>query len=155
MEQGQSENGRMDRVTYFMKIAEIVAERSTCSKAKVGAVLVDPQTNRIVATGFNGSISGDKHCIDVGCLEIDLHNGHGPSCIRTIHAELNAVLHLERRYDWLTLYTTHQPCYHCIKPLMVANVKAVWFLHPYKDEARDMFLENCSKGISFTQYKAK
>ena len=152
MDKNQSSNRRMGRLDYYMKIAQTVAERSTCSKAKVGAILVDPKTNRIVSTGYNGSMAGDLHCIDVGCLELDLHNGHGPSCIRTIHAELNAVLHLEHRYDWLDLYATHQPCYNCIKPLVVAKVKTIYYIQPYKDEARDLFLDKCNYQVKMVRY---
>jgi len=129
---------RMEREEYFMRIALVVKERSTCGKAKVGAVLVDPMTNRIVATGYNGSPKKAPHCIAVGCLEVDLGNGHGKSCIRTIHAELNAILHLEHNYPVLHLYCTHQPCVHCLKALIGANVVKIYYLHDYKDLARDL-----------------
>jgi len=114
-----------------MKIAKVVADRSTCCRAKVGCVLVDTETNTIVATGYNGSVKEAPHCEDVGCL---LVNGH---CKRTIHAELNAVLHLERRYSKLNLYSTHQPCLECYKALVSANVNMMYYLEPYKDEVRD------------------
>ncbi|MCI2033780.1 MAG: deaminase, partial [Lactobacillus sp.] len=69
---------------YFMKLATNVAERSTCERATVGAVLV--KEHRIIATGYNGSISGDPHCDEAGHL---MRDGH---CIRTLHAEMNAIL---------------------------------------------------------------
>ena len=133
--------GRISRDEYFIRIADVVALRSTCNRAQVGAVLVDPYTNRIVATGYNGSAKGAPHCIDVGCLEMDLGTGHGTSCIRTIHAELNAVLHLEHNYTRLVLYSTHQPCFQCTKALIAANVKDIYYRLPYKDIARDLLLK--------------
>ena len=92
---------RPSREEYYMSIAEIVAERSTCARAKVGAVLIDPKTNRIVATGYNGSAKGAPHCIEEGCL---MHKDH---CIRTIHAEMNAILHLEHNYPQLQIGRAH------------------------------------------------
>jgi len=123
---------RLSRDEYFIRIAQVVAERSTCSRAKVGAVLVDPRTNRIVATGYNGSIKGSPHCIDVGCMMVEDH------CRRTIHAEMNAVLHLEHNYDILYLYSTHEPCAECFKALKTANVVKMTYINRYKDDVRDL-----------------
>ena len=140
----RSDNGRLGRQEYFMKVATVVAERSTCARAKVGAVLVDVEHNKIVATGYNGSVRGGRHCIDTGCL---MHRKH---CIRTIHAELNAVLHLERPYNVLTLYCTHQPCLACLKALITARVRYIYYSIPYKDIARDRFLKDLGNVVGFT-----
>ena len=69
---------------YFMLQAVLLSLRSTCTRLSVGAILVRDQ--RMIAGGYNGSVSGDKHCIDDGCYMVDGH------CLRTIHAEMNAVL---------------------------------------------------------------
>ena len=122
---------RLSRDDYFMQIAETVAKRGTCTRASVGCVLVDVQANKIAATGYSGSLKGSAHCLDRGCL---MHNGH---CIRTLHAETNAVLQLERRYSDLYCYTTSQPCINCFKLLLGANVKKIYYIIPYADEARD------------------
>lgn len=74
---------RPDWNTYFLNIAKEVATRSTCPRASVGAIIV--RDNRILSTGYNGAPAGEEHCSDVGCL---MENDH---CIRTIHAETNAV----------------------------------------------------------------
>lgn len=70
---------------YFIRIAKEVASRSTCPRAAVGAVIV--RDNKILATGYNGAPAGEPHCTDVGCMVVDEH------CVRTIHAEENAVIH--------------------------------------------------------------
>lgn len=134
---------RIERDSYYMKIAEVVAMRSTCGKAQVGCVLVDPKTNRIVATGYNGSAKGAPHCIEVGCMVVDLGVGHGESCVRTVHAELNALLHLDRNYDSLLMYSTHQPCFQCWKALVTANVHNIFYINPYSDKIRDRLAEEC------------
>lgn len=126
---------RLNRTEYFLKIAELVSERSTCTRARVGAVLVDQESNIIAATGYNGSLPGAPHCIDQGCL---MHNDH---CKRTLHAEMNAVLHLERRYRSLICYSTHQPCSECLKALVLSGVKLIYYLIPYEDIVRDKLLE--------------
>jgi len=69
---------------YFISIAERVAARSTCPRASVGAVIT--KDKRIIATGYNGSMPGEGHCTEIGCLMVDNH------CERTVHAETNAVI---------------------------------------------------------------
>ena len=71
---------------YFMDLAVTVASRSTCDRAFVGCILVN-KDNRIVSTGYNGSVAGNPHCDDVG------HTMRNDHCIATIHAEMNAVLY--------------------------------------------------------------
>ena len=109
---------RPDWDTYFMDIAAAVAKRSTCDRATVGAVLV--RDKRILTTGFNGSPTGQPHCDEVGHLLV------GDHCVRTIHAELNAII--QAALHGITLrasvcYVTHFPCLGCAKAL--ANVGLV------------------------------
>ena len=73
---------------YFMDIAELIATRATCDRKHVGAVIV--KGRRILATGYNGSVSGGDHCTEVGHLMVDGH------CLRTVHAEVNAILNGNR-----------------------------------------------------------
>jgi dCMP deaminase len=123
---------RIDRQTQYMKIAEITALRGTCNRKQVGCVLVDAKANRIVSVGYNGSHKGSIHCCDSSCLIVDKH------CVRTIHAEVNAVLNLEHKYDNLICYTTSQPCINCFKLLIGAHVSEIFYLDSYFDEARDL-----------------
>ena len=123
---------RLSRVAYYMQLANLVAQRSTCYRAKVGAVLV--HEGKIVATGYNGSVPHGQHCIDEGCL---LYEGH---CIRTIHAEMNAILHLERLYADLILYCTHEPCLSCFKALITVNVRSIYYFHKYTCHERELVL---------------
>lgn len=73
---------------YFLNVAKLVASRSTCPRASVGAVLV--KGKRIIATGYNGAPSGEQHCTDIGCLMVEGH------CQRVIHAETNAIAQAAR-----------------------------------------------------------
>lgn len=104
---------------YFFRIADDVATRATCPRLHVGAVLV--RENRIIVTGYNGSLPGEEHCEDVGCEMVDGH------CTRTIHAELNAILHAAKEgisTNGTIAYLTHEPCPRCVKHLRAAGVFA-------------------------------
>lgn len=109
---------------YFMKIAEVTASRATCDRKHVGAVVVVNKT--LVSTGFNGSPRGMPHCDEVGHELKDM--GGRQSCVRTVHAEANALIQAARngaRVDAGTLYTTASPCYDCLKLIINAGIVRV------------------------------
>ncbi|WP_025642507.1 deoxycytidylate deaminase [Schnuerera ultunensis] len=125
---------------YFMQIAEIVATRSTCDRAEVGCLIVNDD-NRIVSTGYNGSISGNPHCDDVGHT---MRDGH---CIATIHAEMNALLYCAREgisVKDCKIYVTHFPCLNCTKALIQAGIKKFFYKHSYRidDYAIELLKKN-------------
>ncbi len=105
---------------YFMKLAMLASERATCPRMHCGCVLV--REREVVATGYNGSIPGDDHCEDVGCLVVDNH------CVRTNHAEMNALTQAARKghqMEGATAYVTNMPCTTCAKALIAAGIKRV------------------------------
>jgi dCMP deaminase len=123
--------------SYFMKIAAAVSERSTCDRAMVGCVLV--RDKRILTTGFNGSPAGQEHCDEIGHLMVDGH------CVRTIHAETNAIiqaaLHGVSTRD-ATCYVTHLPCINCTKALINAGIIRIVYGEAYRvDENAMAFLK--------------
>lgn len=121
---------------YFMEIAEATAERGTCNRLKVGAVVT--KDNMIVGTGYNGSIAKHEHCIDVGCLKNDQGR-----CIRTIHAEANAILHTHRRdLQGATIYVTHEPCENCSKMIAQAGIKRIVYGESYDNPYNHYFLKD-------------
>jgi dCMP deaminase len=112
---------------YFMDQAEMVATRATCDRLHVGAVIV--RDKRIIATGYNGSVSGDVHCQDVGCLVVNNH------CIRTIHAEQNAITQCSKfgvSTEGATIYVTHFPCLLCTKQIIQAGIRHIFYKHDYR-----------------------
>jgi dCMP deaminase len=114
---------------YFMNIAREVATRATCDRKLVGAVLV--RDRNILATGYNGSIAGTPHCSEVGHM---MEDGH---CVRTIHAESNAVIQAARHGTAIagaSAYITASPCWGCFKMLANAGVKRIVFGEFYRDE---------------------
>lgn len=102
---------------YFLGIARAVAERSTCDRKHVGCVLV--RDNNVLACGYNGSVTGEPHCDDVGHL---MENGH---CTRTVHAEANAVAQAAKNgvsVRGATAYVTCTSCRACEMLLRNAGV---------------------------------
>jgi dCMP deaminase len=109
---------------YFIRIAEAVATRSTCDRRNVGAVIV--LDKRIIATGYNGSPAGLPHCDEVG-HEIKQIGGRD-SCIRTVHAEANAIAQAAKvgtPVNGATIYTNYSPCYDCFKLIVNAGIKKI------------------------------
>ena len=119
---------RISREETLMQTAELWALRSTCLKQN-GALL--SREGKVIAIGYNGAPAGHPHCIDVGCLK-DEQGG----CIRTIHAEANAVA-MAARYgistEGATLYCTSSPCYTCAKLLIGAGISKVVYRSLYRD----------------------
>ncbi|TLS39339.1 ComE operon protein 2 [Pseudalkalibacillus caeni] len=113
---------------YFMAQSHLLALRSTCTRLAVGATIV--RDNRIIAGGYNGSVSGGVHCIDEGCYVIDGH------CVRTIHAEMNAVIQCAKfgiPTNGAEIYVTHFPCLNCCKGLIQSGIKKVYYAEDYKN----------------------
>lgn len=120
---------RPDWDQYYMTMAHMVAERSTCDRLKAGSVLV--KDKRVIGTGYNGSPPGMEHCDDAGHL---MHEGH---CIRTLHGEENTLLQAARlgiNAEGSTIYTTYSPCYHCLKKLIATGVKRIVVGQFYRDK---------------------
>ncbi len=119
---------RISREQMFKEIVQIIAQRSTCKRASVGAILI--KDYRIISTGYNGAPHGAQHCLDAGCNETE--NG----CDRTVHAEANAVAFAAKNgiaTEGSSLYTTVAPCYTCAKLLINAGIDIVYFLNDYRN----------------------
>lgn len=113
---------------YFMAQATVASLRSTCTRLMVGAVIV--RDNRIIASGYNGSVNDSTHCIDEGCYVVDNH------CVRTVHAEMNALLQCAKfgvPTNNTEIYVTHFPCLHCAKQIIQAGVKKVYYASDYRN----------------------
>jgi|TARA_Y100000031_G_scaffold1085_1_gene1386 dCMP deaminase len=114
---------------YFMNIANEVATRSTCDRKHVGAVIVRDKT--LLSTGYNGSIRGLPHCDEVG------HEMESDHCIRTIHAEANAIVQAARngvQIDNTEIFITASPCYDCFKMIANTGIKIIYYGEFYREE---------------------
>ncbi len=129
---------RPDIDNYFLKIASVVAERSTCRRHHVGAVAV--KDKHILATGYNGAPSGLKDCLELGCLrdELEIPSGTRQELCRGIHAEQNVIVQASLHgvsLEGSTIYCTHTPCVLCAKMLTNAKIKRYVSFGKYNDDA--------------------
>lgn len=138
---------------YFMQIAKLVAQRSTCLRRKVGAILV--RDKRVLCTGYNGAPQGLTHCSEVGCLreKWGIPSGQRQEICRGLHAEQNAIiqgaLHGVSIKNSL-LYCTHQPCITCSKMIINAGIKKIIFQGDYPDPLAQQVLKEA--GIKLIKY---
>jgi dCMP deaminase len=141
---------RPDIDEYFLKIASVVAERSTCRRHHVGAVAV--RDKHILATGYNGAAAGLKDCLELGCLrdEMNIPSGERHEVCRGIHAEQNVIVQASLHgvsLEGSTIYCTHTPCVLCAKMLVNAKIGRFVSFGKYNDDSfRKLFLE---AGIKF------
>lgn len=130
---------------YFMEMAELTAERSTCMRRQVGAVIV--KGNRIMTTGYNGAPMGIKHCEERGgCLreKLNVPSGERHELCMALHAEQNAIIqaaHLGQSIAGGTIYVTHQPCVICAKMIINAGIKRIVVKEGYPDKLAIEILE--------------
>jgi len=116
----------------FMSTAKAWSHRATCDRAHVGCVLA--RGNRVLTTGYNGSAPDHPHCDDVGH---DIVDGH---CIRTIHAEENAIICAAKHglsTEGAICYTTLHPCIRCVQRLSASGIKVVIYRDEYKSMSKD------------------
>ncbi len=139
---------------YFLKIASVVAERSTCRRHHMGAVAV--RDKHILTTGYNGAAAGLKDCLELGCLrdELNIPSGERHEICRGIHAEQNVIIQASLHgvsLEGSAIYATHTPCVLCAKMLVNARIKRYVSFGEYNDNAFiDLFQE---AGISLDMKK--
>ncbi len=128
---------RPDRHHYLMGIALAVRERANCKGQKVGAVIAVEA--RIVSTGYNGTPEKMVNCSDGGCVRCEnrgktYQSGSAYDLCICVHAEQNAILSAARfgiSVQGATLYSTTQPCFGCLKEMLQAKIKQVYYIHPW------------------------
>ena len=145
-----TEYTRPDFDEYILKIASVVAERSTCRRHHMGAVAV--KDKHILTTGYNGAPAGQKDCLELGCIrdEMNIASGERQEVCRAIHAEQNVIIQAALHgvsLEESTIYCTHTPCVLCSKMLVNAKIKRFVSFGEYADNTFiDLFKE---AGIEF------
>lgn len=141
---------------YFLKVAALISQRSTCLRRKVGVVIV--KDKRIISSGYNGAPTGLVHCEEIGCLRMKMKvpRGERHELCRGLHGEQNAIIQAALYGVGLketTLYATHQPCSVCAKMIINAGIQRIVIAKGYPDEmARAMLRE---AGIPITRKTPK
>ena len=136
---------------YFMQMAELTAQRSTCLRRHVGAVIV--QDKHVVATGYNGAPKGVAHCEELGgCLreKMGIPSGERHELCRALHAEQNAIIQaatLAQSIEGASIYITHQPCIICAKMIINAGIKRIVVKEGYPDDMSVKMLDEAGLKI--------
>ncbi|PKK84523.1 MAG: cytidine deaminase [candidate division Zixibacteria bacterium HGW-Zixibacteria-1] len=135
---------------YFMRIAQLAATRSTCLRRQVGAVIV--KDKKVLATGYNGSPSGLRHCLDIGCMreQMGIPSGQRHELCRAIHAEQNAIIQAATSGVSVAggiLYSTTFPCILCAKILINAGIREIFIGEGYPDDLSKEMLEEAGVSI--------
>ncbi len=134
-----------------MQMAELTAQRSTCLRRHVGAVIV--QDKHVVATGYNGAPKGVAHCAEIGgCLreKMGIPSGERHELCRALHAEQNAIIQaatLAQSIEGASIYITHQPCIICAKMIINAGIKRIVVKEGYPDEMSVRMLDEAGLKI--------
>lgn len=141
---------RISRDQMFTQICQTVAQRSTCLRSQVGAVIV--KDGRVVSIGYNGPVAGAPACEEIPpWTRYDMNHGKlpvwkleeirerscmGPNCTRSCHAETNAIAFAARSgvaVEGCTLYCTMSPCINCAKVIVNSGIREVKYLEEYRD----------------------
>lgn len=138
-----------------MDIARLVSSRSTCLRRQVGAVIV--KDKNVLATGYNGTPCGIRHCSETGCLreQLQVPSGQRHELCRGLHAEQNAIIQAAKHGINIaggSLYCTNAPCVICAKMLINAGLSEIVYLEGYPDElSADLLRES---GLTVRRFEA-
>ncbi len=140
----------------WMEIAFLAAERSTCTRRSVGAVLV--KNNMIISTGYNGAPKKATHCSSMGCIRetLSIPSGERHEVCRGVHAEQNAIIQCATSgasCDGATIYSTTYPCSICAKMIVNAGIKEVVYSGDYPDDMAKSIFEEA--GIAVNKFKER
>jgi len=143
---------RPTRDEVYLRMAELVSERATCLRRRVGCVLVDQQ-GIILATGYNGVAAGRPHCNEGHpCDGANLPSGQGLDQCQALHAEQNALIQLREPQRVHSAYVTTSPCITCTKMLLGTSCQRIVFNQEYPhSEAQTWWKAAGRKWIHYDQ----
>lgn len=136
---------------FFMAMAELVGEQSTCLRRHVGAVIV--KDKRVISTGYNGAPSGIPHCETRGCIRqnLGIPSGERYELCYAAHAEQNAINNAAKygmAINDTVLYCTDYPCAMCAKSIVNSGITTVY----YKGGPISDMAENILRNIKVIQF---
>lgn len=124
----------------YMRMAEELAKRSTCSRLQVGTVLTGPDLEHVVSIGYNGNVRGFPNRCD---------SDEAGRC-GCIHSEMNALVKAPGELRDKVAFVTASPCVMCAKLMVQANVSHVFYRESYRDPSGLEILEHA--GVTVVHY---
>lgn len=130
----EHKSSRISKDHYFMNIAIEVAKRSTCTRRKIGAIIVS-DVGEIKSSGYNGNPRGLPHCDEMGCIrdKLGIPSGTRLETCTAVHAEQNALIQAGTNSRGSTLYSTIVPCPICARMILNAQIARVVYIGDYAD----------------------
>lgn len=145
--QGEVDSHVVDRIPLYevyMRMAEELAKRSTCSRLQVGTVITDGALDHVVSLGYNGNARGFPNRCDT----------QTPGACGCIHSEQNAVVKADGHLRKKVAFVTASPCVMCAKLLIQANVTHVFYREPYrKPDGLEVLEEGGVKTVHYVRWK--
>ncbi len=137
---------------YFIKLAHLIKERSSCHHRQVGAVIV--KENRILATGYNQPPSGFPHCNEIECIRdaLGIKPGENQEICYAAHAEQNAISQASKfgiSTRGATIFLTHKPCSVCARLIINAGISRVVYSEGYPDPLTEFLFEKTGVIVTF------
>ena len=131
---GEHNSSRISKDHYFMNIAIEVAKRSTCTRRKIGAIIVS-DVGEIKSSGYNGNPRGLPHCDEIGCIrdKLGIPSGTRLETCTAVHAEQNALIQAGTNSRGSTIYSTIVPCPICARMILNAQVARIVYIGDYAD----------------------
>lgn len=134
------------RDSTMLKLASVIAERSTCARRKVGCALTDSH-GRVLAIGHNGVPKNFPHCTERLCPGAKLPSGSGLDTCQAIHAEINALMFCPDIMKVHSLYVTASPCLGCIKAILNSSCERIVFLEKYPHPQAEELWQQGRQGL--------
>jgi len=152
---GEHKSARISKDHYFMNIAIEVAKRSTCTRRKIGAIIVS-DVGEIKSTGYNGNPRGLPHCDEMGCIrdKLGIPSGTRLETCTAVHAEQNALIQAGTNSRGSTLYSTIVPCPICARMILNAQVARIVYIGDYSDLSGVELLKQAGANITRLDKKA-
>lgn len=141
---------RINQPKMLMMAAEVFAQRSTCSRLQVGAVI--SRDGRILSSGYNGAPAGLPHCKHTTLEDMFERKG----CTAATHAEANAIAFAARygvAIEDTCLYTTHSPCINCAHLIINSGISSVIYNTEYRDSSGIELLAKVGIDVRYLTFK--
>jgi len=150
----EHKSARISKDHYFMNIAIEVAKRSTCTRRKIGAIIVS-DVGEIKSSGYNGNPRGLPHCEEIGCIrdKLGIPSGTRLETCTAVHAEQNALIQAGTNSRGSTLYSTIVPCPICARMILNAQVARVVYIDDYSDLAGVELLKQAGTKVTRLEKK--